>query len=186
MLIHKGTKSIKTERLLLRKIKESDYMDVLVYKSNEEVARYVSWSADTNPESAKELCRKWESGYSKEDYYFWAIEFEEKVIGNIDVVKQFGDTAIMGWQLDSKYWNKGIMTEAATAVYDYLFNMIGFERIEAAHIDKNIGSGRVMQKLGMQEVAYGDSIYSKIGHKNTLHNEKIIFYKLTRRDYNEI
>ncbi len=186
MLKHKGTQPIKTERLILRKIKESDYIDVLVYKSNEAVARYVSWDVDTSPEGAKASCRRWEGGYEQDDYYFWAIEFEGKVIGNIDVVEQFDDTAIMGWQIDSTYWNRGIMTEAAKAVFNYLFNEIGFECIEAAHIDKNIGSGRVMQKSGMKEVPYIDSLYYKIGHKNTMHNEKIVFYKLTRRDFNEI
>ncbi len=92
----------------------------------------------------------------------------------------------MGWQIDSPYWNKGIMTEAAIAVYDFLFNKVGFEYIEAAHIDKNIGSGRVMQKVGMKQVAYCDSVYGKNGHKPTSHNDELIFYKMTRREFNEI
>lgn len=40
------------------------------------------------------------------------------------------------------------MTEAAKAVSEYLFN-IGFEKITSAHDARNIGSGRVMQKIGM-------------------------------------
>ncbi len=185
LLKNKGTKPIKTERLLLRKIRVSDYKDMLVLKSNEKVAKYVSWSLDTNPKNAKKLCRKWRNKYIKKSYYLWAIEFEGKVIGNIDVVKQFDDTAIMGWQIDSPYWNKGIMTEAATAVFAYLFNEVGFDYIEAAHIDKNIGSGRVMQKMGMKEIPYANSIYFKTGQNETMRNNKIIFYKISRSEFNE-
>lgn len=45
MLIHKGTQTIKTERLLLREIKESDFRDIYEYAKKEEVAKYVSWNA---------------------------------------------------------------------------------------------------------------------------------------------
>ena len=41
MLNHKGTQAIKTERLLLRKIKESDYKDMYVFTVKEDVAKYV-------------------------------------------------------------------------------------------------------------------------------------------------
>lgn len=45
MLSHKGTQTIKTERLLLREIKESDFRDIYEYAKKEEVAKYVSWNA---------------------------------------------------------------------------------------------------------------------------------------------
>ncbi len=186
MLKHKGTKKIKTERLLLRKIRVNDYKDMLALKSNEKVAKYVSWTLDTNPQNAKKLCRKWRNKSIKKSYYLWAIEYDNKFIGNIGVSKQYENTALMGWQIDSPYWNKGIMTEAAIAVFDYLFNTVGFDNIEAAHIDKNIGSGRVMQKAGMRQVAYNDSVYGKTGHKPASHGDELIFYKLSRSEFNEI
>ena len=92
----------------------------------------------------------------------------------------------MGWQIDSTYWNRGIMTEAAKAVFNYLFNEVGFEYIEAAHIDKNVGSGRVMQKAGMREVSYNESVYCKNLHQTELRGNKLVFYKLTRSEFNEI
>ncbi len=184
MITHKGTKTIKTERLTLRKIRVSDYKDMLALKSNEKVAKYVSWSIDTSPKNAKKLCRKWRNKSIKKSYYLWAIEFENKFIGNIGVSKQYDNTAIIGWQINSPYWNMGIMTEAAIAVYDYLFNKVGFEYIEAAHIAENIGSGRVMQKVGMKEIPYADTIYCKYGRNQTYNGKKLVFYKLSRSEYN--
>ena len=105
----------------------------------------------------------WANEYSNNDRYNWAIVYESTVIGSIDVVKIIDTTAMLGWQIDSTYWNKGIVTEAAIAIRDFLFNEIGIEAIEAKYVDKNIGSGRVMQKIGMTEIPLKDSLsYSVI------------------------
>ncbi len=42
MLNHKGTQQIKTERLLLRAVKEDDYRDMYEYMSMEKMSRYVT------------------------------------------------------------------------------------------------------------------------------------------------
>lgn len=83
--------------------------------------------------------------------YNWAIEFQGVVIGNIAVVTQDDEcfTCHLGWQIDKPYWNKGIMTEAAKAVIDYLFDQVHYDRIASGCDTRNIGSSRVMQKIGM-------------------------------------
>ena len=53
MLSHKGTREIRTNRLFLREIKESDYKDIYKYTSKDEVSKYVTWDThksinDTN------------------------------------------------------------------------------------------------------------------------------------------
>lgn len=151
MLNHKGTQEIRTERLILRKIRESDYKDMYLFTQKEEVARYVSWPVHKNIEDTKAVCKMWADEYKNTDRYNWAIVFDNRVIGSVDVVKIVDDTAFLGWQIDSDYWNKGIMTEAASAVRDYMFMQIGIGTIAASYIKENIGSGRVMQKIGMTE-----------------------------------
>ena len=47
------------------------------------------------------------------------------------------------------YWNKGLMSEAAKAVIDYLFAEIGVNRVGISHAVKNPASGRVAQKCGL-------------------------------------
>lgn len=180
ILKHKGSKKIKTDRLLLRKVRISDYKDIFVYVSKDEVAKYVSWSPHKDPKETKKLCRAWRKHSFKRNHYRWCIVLNKKVIGNIDVVFYTEKTAILGWQLDNVYWNKGIITEAATAVRDYLLYEVGFEAIEACHIDKNIGSGRVMQKIGMTEIPYYESKHYEIKNQKELNGNKLIFYKLNK------
>lgn len=50
------------------------------------------------------------------------------------------------------YWNKGLMTEAARAVIDYLFSKVGVHRIEIAHAVKNPASGKVAQSVSKRQL----------------------------------
>ena len=149
---NRGTQIIKTERLVLRPIRESDYNDVFEFASKEEVAKYVSWNTHKSKEDSKALCKMWASQYENGERYHWAITMGGKMIGNIEVVKIVNDCVYLGWQVDSALWNKGIMTEAASAVRDFLFNEVGFSSLYATYITENIGSGRVMQKIGMKPI----------------------------------
>lgn len=187
MLNHKGTQELRTKRLLLRKIKVSDYKDIYKYTSKEEVARYVTWNVHKNIEDTKNLCRLWAKELESREKYHWAIVFENTVIGNIEIIGIVDDSAFLGWQLDSEYWNMGIMTEAASAVRDYLFSEIGIEGLYASHIKENIGSGRVMQKIGMTEITkkqYETALKSK--SRAELYGLPCAFYALTRKERSNI
>lgn len=49
------------------------------------------------------------------------------------------------------YWNQGYMTEAARTLVQYGFQELKLNRVEATHYKNNPASGRVMQKIGMQQ-----------------------------------
>lgn len=175
---HKGTKTLKTERLLLRKFKTSDYKDVFRYASKDEVTKYVTWDTHRDPKLTKSLCKIWEKESKNENDCRWAIIFENRLIGCIDVVERHDKTAILGWMIDNEFWNKGIVTEAALAFKDFLFNEAGFEILEAAHIKENVGSGRVMQKIGMTQIPFEETVYFRYGIE--FDKDKHYFYKLTK------
>lgn len=183
MLNHKGTQEISTDRLVLRKVRKNDYKDMYKYMRKEEVARYLTWNRHENENVTKALCNMWASEYTDHTRYNWAIELNNKAIGNIDVIKIIDNTAYMGWQLDSVFWNQGIITEAATAVFNYLFSQIGIESIEASHIKENIASGRVMQKTGMKLIPTEKSLYYKLNNTCEMNDMPVISYKLTREEW---
>ena len=83
--------------------------------------------------------------------YNWVIQFDEKAIGSISVVRISDkcEYAELGYCLGYSYWNKGFMSEAAKAVIDYLFSEIGVNRVGISHAVENPGSGKVAQKCGM-------------------------------------
>lgn len=180
MLKHKGSQKIQTERLTLRKVKRGDYRDMYRYTSKPEVARYVSWSVHQSIDETKTLCKMWARQDRRRDRYNWAIVFDGRVIGNIDVVAQVEDTALLGWQIDSTYWNRGIMTEAAGAVRDFLFYQVGFNRLESCHIRDNIGSGRVMQKIGMKEIPFDRSLHYRLKGEKEIDGVPLVFYELKK------
>ena len=56
----------------------------------------------------------------------------------------------IGYILNRRYWNQGYMTEAARKVVSFGFEQLGLHRIIATCDPANIGSYRVMEKIGMQ------------------------------------
>lgn len=56
----------------------------------------------------------------------------------------------VGYVLSKFYWNQGIMTEALSAVINYLFKYVHFHRIQARYNIENPASGKVMKKCRMQ------------------------------------
>lgn len=54
MLNHKGTKILETKRLILRKFKEEDAIDMYNnWASDSEVTKYLTWSAHSSVETSK-------------------------------------------------------------------------------------------------------------------------------------
>lgn len=182
MLNHKGTQEIRTERLLLRAVRADDYKDMYEYMSTEKMSRYVTWKRHENENVTKELCEMWVNQYTDERYN-WVITLNGKAVGNIDVIKIYGTTAYMGWQISPEHWNKGMVTEAAQAVFDFLFSQIGIEAIEASYIKENIASGRVMQKTGMRPIPTEESVYYKLNNTREMNGMSVSSYKLTREEW---
>ncbi len=151
-LNHIGTRQIITERLTLRRFVIDDYKDMFTFASNPEVVKYLSYKPHESPEHTRALLESWVKGYESNQTYNWAIEYEGKLVGSISVVEIDNRcfSCHLGWQLDIPYWNKGIMTEAAKAVVDYLFSNVGFDRISSGCDKRNIGSYKVMEKVGMK------------------------------------
>ncbi|MGE5215064.1 MAG: GNAT family N-acetyltransferase [Nitrospirota bacterium] len=57
-------------------------------------------------------------------------------------------TATIGYWLGEKFWGRGIMTEAVTAVGDFCFDNFPLRRISAEVYANNPASARVLEKAG--------------------------------------
>ena len=78
-------------------------------------------------------------------------EHARSVIGGIDIGFDFENrVGEMGYSLARRLWGKGLATEAAGAVIDAAFSVYPeLNRIQACGDQRNVGSLRVMEKLGM-------------------------------------
>lgn len=155
MIQHKGTNSIETVRLLLRRFEERDATDMFMnWASDLEVCKYLAWGPHRDITVTRRRIREWVSRYHNDNTYIWAIYLKsrQEVIGSIsvEITNESEQSCEVGYCLEKDSWGRGIMTEALRAVLHYLFYEVGYQRILAKHDILNIASGIVMQKAGMQ------------------------------------
>lgn len=155
-MIHKGTADLETDRLLLRKFLPGDAQGIYHnWASDPEVTKYLMWPTHESAAVSERVLKDWLQAYEEDEYYQWAIVLKEngsEPIGTIGVARQEEtiQMAHIGYCIGRKYWKKGITTEALKLVMNYLFDQVGFRRIEARYDPRNENSGMVMKKCGMK------------------------------------
>ena len=123
------------------------------WASDPEVTKFLTWPPHANIGVTQTVLESWLAEYEKADYYQWMIVLKEigEPIGSISVVRQNDavEEAEIGYCIGSQWWHKGVMSEALSAVIEYLFTEVGMNRIAARHDPNNPHSGGVMRKCGM-------------------------------------
>ena len=149
---HCGMKEIKTERLLLRPFRMEDAAAVFEgWTSDPRVAEYTTWYAHSSIEETKGYI-----GYilsqDGERSYNWIIENDGKPLGTINVCYADDRLGVAGlaYALSYDSWGKGYATEAAREVARFLFG-IGYRKLIAGCDADNVGSARVLEKIGMKQ-----------------------------------
>ena len=185
MLTHKGTMTLTTPRLVLRRLTVDDAPDMYNnWASDEKVPKYLSWNVHESVEVTRELLAKWGSEYDNPKNYHWVIEYAGTIVGTINLhdIKDDSERCELGYCIGSKWWNMGIVTEAAGAVIRFAFEELGANRVCALHDTANVGSGRVMQKNGMkQEGLLREHKMRKDGTRGDLAYYAIIKKEYTKR-----
>jgi len=146
---------IETDRLVLRHFTLMDAEDMFKnWASDPRVCAHMTWTAHPNVEETKRVISLWLAEYEIGNNYQWGIvdKATEKLIGAIGAVggNKRARSVMLGFGIAYDYWNKGIMTEAAKAVRDFFFDIEGFNRVGAGHDVRNVASGKVLIKIGMQ------------------------------------
>lgn len=152
---HLGTCTLETERLILRMFTMEDAQAMFEnWASDVEVTRFLTWPAHKSAAVSRSVLESWVSGYEKPDFYQWAIVLKSlgQPIGTISVVEQDDrfQKAHIGYCIGKNWWHQGIMSEALKAVMNFLFDDVGYQRLEARHDPRNPNSGAVMMKCGMK------------------------------------
>lgn len=175
------TKTLESDRLILRKFKEEDAQEVYDnWASDAECCKYLSWDVHKDVNETKSVIQSWINEYEK-GCYNWIVILKStnQAIGSISAVtiskKHF--TAELGYCYGSRFWGNGYATEALRTVIEYLCKECDFHLIEARHISGNPASGRVMEKAGMfKDAVLRDRRVNKYTGKR---NDSII-YSITK------
>lgn len=175
--------TFETERLKIRLFKEQDVDDLYEYCSDEDVTRYLPFETYTNRQQAVDRINYCLEGYKKiEAPILWAIEYtqDKKLVGGIDFVKwdEANKVAEIGYVLNPKYWNRGIMTEALRTILKFGFEKMELNRIEICCDERNVASARVMEKNSLK---YEGMFRQKRFQKGEFVNIK--YYSILKEEY---
>jgi RimJ/RimL family protein N-acetyltransferase len=145
---------IRTNRLYLREFVEADWPAVLAYQSNPDYLRYYPWETRTRRDVQAFVQRlvNWQQEQPRKKYQLAIVLLAEKqLIGNCGVRLEQSDSqeAELGYEISPDHWGRGYATEAAGAMVTFGFQELDLHRIWAASLADNVGSIRVLEKLGM-------------------------------------
>jgi len=152
-MMHAGTKELRTERLILRRYTLADAQAVFDgWMGVQSICDVLGWQAHRDVSVTRRLIDMWIESYESPTVYHWCITFDGRAVGDIMVCKWNQDDrwCELGYCIAKDYQGRGLATEALGCVCRYLFDPVGFHRIQLRHEAGNDASGRVMRKCGFQ------------------------------------
>ncbi len=143
----------------MREFVANDWRRVLVYQSDPQYLRYYHWRTRSKEDVQafiKMFIAAQEERPRKTFQLAICLKKSELLIGNCGIrVNDFNlAEANIGYELDRQFWGRGYATEAARAILKFGFEELGMHRIWATTIANNIGSVKVLQKIGMRQEAW--------------------------------
>lgn len=146
---------LKSEKIYLREFKETDWRDVHKYASNPIVCRYQIWGPNTESDSQEFVNQviKEASHNPRTRYVFAIIHKKTKQLigaGELNVTDLTNRQGEIGYSLNPDYWGQGLATETTQLLVRLGFDQLKLHRIYATCDPRNVGSFKVMEKIGMK------------------------------------
>jgi len=146
--------TLETVRLLLRPVNLNDLSDIHEFSSDPEVAELAGFQ----PSESLEMSAKRMLEYMDDNETLAVVlKSENKLIGTISIQKREWTMYPIdrrrkgrefGFDLNKKYWGRGLMPEAVKAVSEYCFNTLDYDFLTAGHFVENTQSARAIEKCG--------------------------------------
>lgn len=144
--MHQTTPAIKTNRLLLRPIRETDLENIYAGLSHPEVIKHYGISFDSLEATKEQM-----TWFSRPEQQWWAVCSLENgtfygAAGLNDISWEHKKAEIGMWLLPA-WWGRGIMGEILPLICDYGFEELGLHRIEGFVESGNKNCKNAMAKL---------------------------------------
>jgi RimJ/RimL family protein N-acetyltransferase len=160
---------IRTERLLMRRWRESDREPFADLNADPEVMRY--FPAPQGRAESDRAIDRFEQRFEEQGYGLWALELlaTGEFIGFTGLnpvpagVPGTGEPEV-GWRLARHAWHHGYATEAARTALDVGLIQLGLSAIWSMTAVLNKPSEAVMQRLGMVRYATFEHPSVEVGH----------------------
>ncbi|MBM3646507.1 MAG: GNAT family N-acetyltransferase [Alphaproteobacteria bacterium] len=142
--------ALRTERLTLRPLVETDAEAYAAMRYHPEVAKWLSPADDEPLRAARASIGRFAASWQERRYAPWGVFRQGTLIGHggLNFVPEFGETEVL-WALHPDAWGHGYATEVARVALAYGFDDLGLERIFAITLPDNTASQAVMKRLGL-------------------------------------
>lgn len=150
---------LSTNRLEIRPILESDIEIVHQLQSNEEVERYNTMGIAPDKNFSQDILtqymRDFQDPHASHLVYVILLKEENTAIGllGLKMSRPKYQSAEIWYKLLPEYWSKAYATEAAGRILEFCFIEFKLHRVEAGCAVENMGSVRVLEKIGMRREA---------------------------------
>ena len=154
-LIEKMTIEILAVRTKLRLIELSDLDSIHKLHSLPETDEFNALGIPESIEETKSMIEPWiaENRLNNIKNYTFAIEnkLDREFIGlfGLKLWSKKHRRGEVWYKILPKQWNKGIATEVLVKMFDYGFDELNLHRIQAGCAVGNVGSIKVLEKVGM-------------------------------------
>jgi len=176
-------RELQTERLLLRRWRESDHAPFAALNADPRVMEH--FPALLSPAETAARIGRIEAHFEEHGYGLWAVEIKgvTPFAGFVGLSIQKFEAHFMpcveiGWRLAAEFWGRGYATEGARAALAFGFEQLGLAEILSFTVPANIRSRRVMEKLDMTHDPAEDFDHPLVpaGHPLVRH----VLYRLKR------
>ena len=156
MRIRGDNVNIRTDRLIIRTIKEEDYVDIYEIYNNPKTCQYIPsgvWNENNKLELfLKKLSHQSLQGNGRIDL---SCIYKNKVIGNVGVWNTgMKDCVEIGYVFHYDYQGRGLAFEALKAIIPYIFKEFKIHRIQTNIDSRNKASYLLCERLGMRREAH--------------------------------
>jgi ribosomal-protein-alanine N-acetyltransferase len=173
-------KTLTTERLTLRRWKESDLDDFYHYARNPNIGPNAGWQPHTDKTQSLEILR---SFIQQDDVWAIVDNHTQRAIGSLalhaDKKRDNHKTRMLGYVLAEEFWGQGLMTEAVKRVLQYAFEDLELDLVSVFHYPSNRRSQRVIEKCGFKYE--GTLRLSSTLFNGSVHDD--VCYSITREEY---
>lgn len=147
---------LEAERLYLRPVSQTDLYDIHEIVSDPEVTATAGFSISNSLEDSVKRMLEY-----MDDNETLAVVLKEnnKMIGTVSLQKRYWpmypiDRKLqgreLGFDLNRKYWGRGLMPEAVRAVTDYCFQKLNYDFLTAGYFLGNARSQRAIEKCDFE------------------------------------
>lgn len=145
---------LETERCFLRELSADDAQSFYDLNADPEVVKYTGDTAFATIDDAKSFLENY-NHYEHYGFGRWAV-IDKKTnafLGwcGLKYASELNEVDL-GFRFFRTYWNQGYATETAEVCIDYGFNNLNLEKIVGRAMEANIGSVKVLEKIGMEFV----------------------------------